>query len=433
MSSEDLHGYPLSTTSDNAAEHYCSAVVLFLRMGMGTDTELRAALEADGDFAPAAGLLSFLLWLRGQPEKGTAMARSARSMAEVASERERAHVELLTAAALGKAPEGAALADEHLERFPRDAVVLAVSSVLENLAGRRDRRQRRYAQVQRLAPDYGDDSFFLGVAAFAAQEVGAYAEARDKAERSLSADARNGWGTHAMTHALYETACHREGVAFLDRWLPDFDRRHPYHVHFSWHAALHELALGDLDALWTRYDRDIKPTDTTMAFRVTDSSSLLFRLELYGLCEDPLPWDAVIEIAVSVAEKGGLPLTMAHAAFVLALYGETSDLDRLRGSIEAAGEAGLACAPVLLGLCDAFQIWRSGDLAAAAAQLERLSADIVRIGGSNAQREVFEDALLHAWLRTDQKAKAARLLKERLNRRSSHHDAGWLASVTRFS
>ena len=52
--------------------------------------------------------------------------------------------------------------------------------------------------------------------------------------------------------------------------------------------------------------------------------------------------------------------------------------------------------------------------------------DLPRIGGSHAQREVFEDALIVAYLRSGQSAGAARLLRSRMDRRPSARDAGWL-------
>ena len=58
--------------------------------------------------------------------------------------------------------------------------------------------------------------------------------------------------------------------------------------------------------------------------------------------------------------------------------------------------------------------------------LEPLSGEIVRTGGTNAQREVFEDTLVEAYLRAGQFGKAESLLRRRLNRRSSARDLVWL-------
>ena len=58
--------------------------------------------------------------------------------------------------------------------------------------------------------------------------------------------------------------------------------------------------------------------------------------------------------------------------------------------------------------------------------IEPIADQIVRIGGSNAQREVFEDTLLEAYLRAGRYAPAEALLRLRLGRRPSARDLFWL-------
>jgi pentatricopeptide repeat protein len=61
--------------------------------------------------------------------------------------------------------------------------------------------------------------------------------------------------------------------------------------------------------------------------------------------------------------------------------------------------------------------------------LEPVGPQLVRIGGSHAQREVFEDTLLEAYLRAGQFDKAEAMLAERLERRTSARDTFWLGRV----
>jgi uncharacterized protein HemY len=51
---------------------------------------------------------------------------------------------------------------------------------------------------------------------------------------------------------------------------------------------------------------------------------------------------------------------------------------------------------------------------------------LARIGGSHAQREVFEDTMLEAYLRAEQFDKAEAMLRTRLQRRDSARDLFWL-------
>ena len=56
------------------------------------------------------------------------------------------------------------------------------------------------------------------------------------------------------------------------------------------------------------------------------------------------------------------------------------------------------------------------------ARMDQLS----RIGGSHAQREVFEDTLVAAYLKTENFDKAEHILRKRLKRRESARDYFWL-------
>ena len=52
---------------------------------------------------------------------------------------------------------------------------------------------------------------------------------------------------------------------------------------------------------------------------------------------------------------------------------------------------------------------------------------LARVGGSHAQREVFEDTLTEAYLRSGQSDKAEEMIGHRLRRRESPRDLFWLA------
>jgi hypothetical protein len=78
-------------------------------------------------------------------------------------------------------------------------------------------------------------------------------------------------------------------------------------------------------------------------------------------------------------------------------------------------------------LCEGAAALARGDNAEAARVLEAALPPLPRIGGSHAQREVFEDSLIIAYLGSDQVDKAERLLRGRLTRRPSPRDEAWLA------
>jgi hypothetical protein len=55
--------------------------------------------------------------------------------------------------------------------------------------------------------------------------------------------------------------------------------------------------------------------------------------------------------------------------------------------------------------------------------------DVVRIGGSHAQRELIEDTFIVALIRSGEPARARALIDARLHRRPSSRDARWQAAT----
>jgi hypothetical protein len=81
-------------------------------------------------------------------------------------------------------------------------------------------------------------------------------------------------------------------------------------------------------------------------------------------------------------------------------------------------------------VCRALLAFADGDFASCARWLAPVAGDIVRIGGSGAQRELLADTLLAALMNSGDVARAKQLLDERLHRRPSPRDSRWLAAVS---
>src|SRR4029450_2268065 len=81
----------------------------------------------------------------------------ARKLASGATRRERQHVEALATIAGGEGARGLGLIEEHVQEFPRDALLVNQAASTIGLSGREDREQYRVAFVERLASDYGDE------------------------------------------------------------------------------------------------------------------------------------------------------------------------------------------------------------------------------------------------------------------------------------
>jgi hypothetical protein len=126
--------------------------------------------------------------------------------------------------------------------------------------------------------------------------------------------------------------------------------------------------------------------------------------------------------------RASLAFADIHAALAEAGVSDDDGLQsRVSGLQSLARDGRLPPGEVAPNLCAGMAALGRGDYSEAAQILEPALADLPRIGGSHAQREIVEDSLIVAYLRSGQSAKAALLLHARLGRRSSARDEAWLA------
>ena len=152
----------------------------------------------------------------------------------------------------------------------------------------------------------------------------------------------------------------------------------------------------------------------------------MWRMKIYGDGQAG-PWDEVREIALPAAEKPGPAFRDAHAALCFA-GGEFADEMRrmIAGLDEVANDGNALATEVTLPLSKGIDAFAHGAYDDAADHLDGLVDQLPRLGGSHAQREVFEDTILESYIRAGRFDKAQDLLHTRLKRRTSVRDEVWL-------
>ncbi len=148
---------------------------------------------------------------------------------------------------------------------------------------------------------------------------------------------------------------------------------------------------------------------------------------MYGGVAPPGPWEEVRDQAAPAATAPGPAFRDAHAALAFASAGDEASFGRMVDGLEDLASQGNALArEVTLPLVRGIGAFANGAYDEAAEQIEPAFAQLTRMGGSHAQREVFEDTLLEAYLRAGHFDRAEELLRTRLNRRASVRDMYWL-------
>jgi hypothetical protein len=156
---------------------------------------------------------------------------------------------------------------------------------------------------------------------------------------------------------------------------------------------------------------------------VSDVASFLWRLHAYGHAVPTALWEAAASYAETAFPTAGFPFADVHMALLAAATGDRAGIERRAASLTALVEAGkLAAGPAVPAICRGFLAFAEADYAGCVGILQPVAGEVARIGGSGAQREIVEDTLLLALMRSGEAAKARALLDRRLHRRPSPRD-----------
>jgi hypothetical protein len=432
----DRFGHPLTTASEEAAEHYGRAVDCMLTGNFGAADALDAALDADPDFALAHIAKARWLQLYMRIPEAQAEAAAARALCDRLTPREARHVEIIALSVTGAGALALAVLEQHLVDYPRDELPLFLALGVFGLlgfSGRRDHRAAELAMLERLAPHWGDDWFFLTFHGWARVESGDVAPGIAEIERSLFQKPRNAWGAHALAHGLYEAGDPETGAKFVEGWLPEYDRRSQLHGHLSWHHALFEMGRGNPDRAHEVYDESIRVgvVQAPPVIGLADAAAYLWRRQLYAHgTPTGEEWREAADYAWQTFPHAGMHFADLHAVMADAAAGNTAAArQRIAEIRERLASGRLPHGEVVPALSEGIVAFASGDYAAAADLIGPMIPEVVRVGGSHAQRELFEDTYLVACMRTGRNGAAKALLTDRLAHRPSARDQRWLAAV----
>jgi hypothetical protein len=408
----DRYGLELSTTSTTARDAYIKAVDAVLSATDDAEPYLRTAIEVDPSFALSHAVYARVHQLSGRMAEAKLSGEKAVQLATNATDRERQHANIFQLLTSGQGPKGLELIKSHIRQYQRDAFALAPACSVFGLigfSGRLGREDEQVALLEPLQASYGDDWWFLTVYGFALVEVGEWKRGRDMVEKAIEQRPRSAHTVHVLAHALYEAGEDKLLADYLENWLPGYSSDCLLNCHVWWHLCLAKLMIGEHNSVFEIYDQHCAPTITNSpSINVfTDGASLLWRSELAGIERSKERWNALLDFRISNFPKP-MVFVDAHGALPSIALGNNTDLDAWNEAVKEAGENGkLPAGTVPADLARAFSAHAKGDWNSVISILEPMSNDVVRIGGSRAQRDLVQNTLLSAFVQ-DGRPEAAR-------------------------
>ena len=379
----DLYDLPLSTTPA-AAEQFRDAQLRLLRLQTEVVAPLQRAVALDPDFALGHAMLAVVGHDLDLPIDPVTRMRAALASGGRATARERSFVGAVSARIRSAAGHQSRLL-HHLAERPRDAIALNMAVPTIAFAGAVEVPAHRLRRWSRPPVRCSDTNWWTAGAGVRPAGAGPLRRGRRPGGRRTGGRAGSRARCARTRARLLQDGRRSDGLRSIDGSISD-DRRTTFQPsHYSWHAALHELALGDETAVRRRYVSELGPTSVRGVRALIDSASLLWRARIADSWHGELPIDdllSVVDEHMLVAPP--TPFVGMHAAIALAARQDATGL-RLLGrhaTLHPRADHRDLVAP----FAAAMSALVDGRPDRAAALLQRLMPDVARFGGSKAQR-----------------------------------------------
>jgi tetratricopeptide (TPR) repeat protein len=272
----DAQGLHLTTAGTAAAAAYDAAVDGFCGFKADPVFHVKAALEADPDFALAHCLRGYAYLLMGVPAvRPKAAVCLERAESGVATPREHGHFLALQAWCDGDLTGAAGRWEHLLVDHPTDLMALRMAASFHfnsgDCANPRDSAARVLPAWDDAMAGYG---YVLGMYAFGLEECGDYARAEATGRRAADLNPADIWAVHAVAHVMEMQGRTGEGIAWLDDTEAGWAGCNFFAHHVWWHKALFRIEQDDGDAALALYDERVRDDFSDVVYDIHDAASL---------------------------------------------------------------------------------------------------------------------------------------------------------------
>ena len=419
MARTDRWGVRSGAGSDDAAARFDEAVLALCLMVGRPSVILGDLLAAEPAWAMPR-IASAYLDLYAQTVDGNRSARAhltgARDLCSTWIPGEGAHLEAAGLWLDGRLVAALDTLSRWLDEQPRDLLALRVAQDLAFFLGDRDGLLGVPAGVlDAWGPTEPEHGLVAGMVAFGLEEHGRYGPAEDAASTALESNPTDVWAAHALAHVYEMQGRASEGSEFLEDsaalWSPSFFASHNW-----WHLALFHIEGDDLAGAIDLLHGPIDAGSPTVWFEIVNQVSLRWRLGLLGTAP-PVPPELVAVLVARTDEHLSV-FNDLHAVAGLAMAGESGAAERV-----VAGYGDRSTDPVAGRLLRGFAAFAEGRFGPAADDLAEARLLTRTIGGSNAQRDLVDQTLLVATVRSGGPA-------ERIAELVATHPTRWSPATT---
>lgn len=380
-----------------------------------------ANILAVADNAPnhcLANTYAAILWMLMESPEGPKTARQyidkALTAAPLASRREQMSCQMVHAWRSGETQRALKIGAQIADEFPHDLTIVKLHQYLSFNGGDAPAMLRIANTVfehNKAVPH------MHGMAAFAFEQCHLLDDAQRCAETAINLKRKEPWAQHALAHIHLTRGDIAKGACFLESMRKTWVGLNSFmYTHNYWHLAIFYLAQGRGDDVLALYDHHCWGIEKTYSQDQIGAVSLLARLELAGV-NVAERWSDIGQHLRSRANDTVLPFLSMQYLYGLARAG-LSEADDLMAAVTARAKTCSAFERdawqrVALPACTGLLAHAQGDHQRSVEHLGQALPHMMKIGGSHAQRDLFEQIMLDSLIKTGQLVYAQQMLEVR--------------------
>ncbi|MGE0424571.1 MAG: tetratricopeptide repeat protein [Reyranellaceae bacterium] len=401
---KDAQGLDIANADDAAIRAIDHALEQWLGYGDQLGRLIGFAQQAPD--VPLVQMQAAVLNLSLESPEGFAGARpfidAARAREADMGERETLWLQAVSAWADGAQDQAGDAFAAIVRRWPRD---LFAGKTAQLLCLARGDFEGMLRVAEDFVPANREIGYVFGMRAFALEQLNRLDEAEADARRAVEMKRNDPWAHHAVAHVMETRGRMEEGIAWMEGLADTWETCNAFiYGHNWWHTALFYIDSERPGHALKLYDRRIWDRWKEFGHDQANAISLLARLELRWI-EVGDRWKDVATYLLPRIHEHCSPFLDLHYVYGLARAGEREAVTEMLASLEEHAERARpferkawrdAAAPAAHGLV----AYAEGHHAEAARQLGEALPHLQSVGGSHAQRALFEaihvDALIRA-------------------------------------
>lgn len=343
--------------------------------------------------------------------------QAAKKYIEQANEREKLYVWAIAAWATGDIEQAIAYHEAIAEKFPRDLVSVQRGQYHYFYLGFKEGLRQI---AEKVLPANRENHYLHGMLAFGLEQCHRLAEAEEAGRRATEMNRYDPWAHHAVAHVMETQGRLEEGIAWMESLSDTWENCNSLlYTHNWWHIALYYLEKEEIQKVLALYDTHIWGGACKESSKdQVGAISLLLRLELRGVDVGDR-WQDIRTYLTTRIHEHALPFQDLHYIYALARASQAELVTEMLLSMQAHAKKALpyiqkTWVEVAIPAARGMAAHARGDWERAIAQLRPILPRLYELGGSHAQRDLFEQVYLDAWVRAEQNYEALHLLEKRV-------------------